>query len=403
MFAKGIEWATAGPSTWALGESVERGGVLGERYELTEKVGSGSVGEVWRGTDRVLGRMVAVKVLRHEFAKDPTVLARFAAEAQIMARLSHPGIADVYDYGQHSDGRPYLVMTFVEGTSLRRLLAGNRPLPPERVMALVAQAASALRAAHRAGVIHRDVKPVNLLVREDGTVMLTDFGIARAAGNDLTGAGLVVGTAAYIAPEQAAGRDLTPAVDIYSLGVTAYECLIGRPPFTGDNPMDVARKHITNAPPALPSSLPRPVRELVNAMLAKDPVRRPTAAAVAAVARTAAAGPVARSEQADWHQRRQGVLVGAVTGTALVLATAALMAFGPTGDRDAERAPVPAVVGASEAEAVSMLGAHGFLVQIVSGTGPRCMVVAQNPAGGQPRPAGSTVMITVERDGSCPA
>jgi serine/threonine-protein kinase len=130
---------------------VERGGTLGDRYELTEKVGGGSVGEVWRATDRALGRVVAVKVLRREFVQDPTVLARFAAEAQIMARLSHPGIAGVYDYGRDADDRAYLVMTFVEGQPLRRLLAGHRPLPPERVMALVAQAASALRAAHRAG------------------------------------------------------------------------------------------------------------------------------------------------------------------------------------------------------------------------------------------------------------
>jgi serine/threonine-protein kinase len=241
------------------------------------------------------------------------------------------------------------------------------------------------------------------MVREDGDVMLTDFGIARAAGNDLTGAGLVVGTACYIAPEQAAGRELTPAVDIYSLGVTAYECLTGRPPFLGDNPMEVARQHITSTPRPLPSTLPRPVRDLVGAMLAKDPARRPTAAAVAAAARVAAAGQVAPQRRWDWDQRRRGVLVGAVTGVTLVLATAALAAFGPGAAPGSASAPIPNVVDATEAEAVSVLGAHGFVVEIVSGTGPRCVVVAQHPPAGQTRQPGSRIMITVERDRFCPA
>ena len=316
--------------------------MLGSRYELMEKVGSGSMGEVWRGLDLALGRVVAVKVLRPELAHDTSIVRRFAAEARIMARLSHPGIAGVYDFGRDEDGTAYLVMTFVEGMPLRELLGDDGTLPPARVMGLVAESAEALHAAHRAGVIHRDVKPVNLMVRENGSVVLTDFGIARAVGNDLTGPGLVLGTACYLAPEQAAGRDLTPAVDVYALGVTAYECLTGLPPFAEGDAIEVARAHIVNSPAPLPDHVPRPIRELVGSMLAKNPELRPTATAVAATAkalsrgqsrrvpvRRALAGPVV---EASGGGNRRRVLMGMTAAAVLALSSIAVAAFGSFND-----------------------------------------------------------------------
>ena len=431
---------------------MESGRVLGGRYELTAKVGSGSVGSVWRATDRVLGRVVAVKVLHPELAHDDTVVRRFAAEARIMARLHHPGIAGLYDFGRDRDGTAYLVMAFIEGQQLRRLVGSGRTLPPERVMDLVAQAADALRTAHRAGVVHRDVKPVNLIVRGNGDVVLTDFGIARVPGNDLTGPGMVLGTAKYIAPEQAAGRLVTPAVDVYALGVTAYECLTGWPPFRGGTPMEVAQHHITSTPPPLPPTVPRPVRDLVMAMLTKDPARRPTAAQVAVAARLAARAPAdtrlasataatARRippprRAAPVDRRRRSALAGALAGCGLFLAMFAMVALAPVDPAGASRAGPQAptatrypggvvdeatarvaeppaggrgpervvdVVDRPEAEAVASLEARGFAVRVVPRLGPRCAVVAQDPAAGQVRPPGTTVTLTVERDARCAA
>lgn len=430
---------------------MESGTVLGGRYELTAKVGSGSVGSVWRATDRVLGRVVAVKVLHPELAHDDTVVRRFAAEARIMARLHHPGIAGLYDFGRDRDGTAYLVMAFIEGQSLRRLVGSGRTLPPARVMDLVAQAADALRTAHRAGVVHRDVKPVNLIVRMNGDVVLTDFGIARVPGNDLTGPGMVLGTAKYIAPEQAAGRQVTPAVDVYALGVTAYECLTGWPPFRGGTPMEVAQHHITSTPPPLPPTVPRSVRDLVMAMLTKDPARRPTAAQVAVAARLAARAPAdARLASATSagrrvpsprsatpvDRRRRSALAGALAGGGLFLAMFAMVALAPVDPAGASRAgpnapaatryPGPAAGGATarvaeppaggrrpervvdvvdrpEAEAVASLEARGFTVRVVPRPGPRCAVVAQDPPVGQVRPPGTTVTLTVERDARCAA
>jgi len=253
------------------------GVLLGERYLLTDRIAGGGMGEVWRASDQVLGREVAVKVLRREYADDPTFLARFRGEARHTAGLSHPGIATVYDYGE--DDSPYLVMEHVPGEPLSAVISRDGAMAPERVLDLVGQSALALQAAHDAGVIHRDVKPGNLLVRPDGTVKVTDFGIARAADSaPLTRSGAVMGTAYYMAPEQVGGGTVTPASDIYSLGVVAYECLAGRRPFDGDSPVGIALAQVREAPPDLPTSVPPPVRDLVMRMLAKDPAARPAGA-----------------------------------------------------------------------------------------------------------------------------
>jgi serine/threonine-protein kinase len=270
---------------------VAQGTTLAGRYRLDTRIGAGGMGEVWRGEDIVLARTVAVKVLLPGRMEDQGFVARFQAEARAMATINHSGVVDVYDYGVSGD-TVYLVMKFVDGEPLDRLLARLGRIPPQAAMELIAQAASALQAVHDQGIVHRDVKPGNLLVQRDGTLVLTDFGIARSdLANRLTDAGMVLGTAAYCAPEQAEGAPVTPAVDIYALGVVAYECLVGQRPFDGDSPVTIALKHIREAPPALPADIPPPIRSLVEVALSKDPGRRfPTATAMSEAARAAASG-----------------------------------------------------------------------------------------------------------------
>ncbi len=273
---------------------VAQGTSLAGRYRLDERLGAGGMGEVWRGEDMVLARTVAVKLLLPDRMNDPNFVQRFQGEARAMATINHPGVVDVYDYGVTEvpgDGpTAFLVMRFVDGEPLDRLLSRLGRIDPEPAMDLIAQAADALQAVHEKGIVHRDVKPGNLMVRSDGRLVLTDFGIARAeSANRLTDAGMVLGTAAYCAPEQAEGQPVTPAVDIYALGVVAYECLAGMRPFDGDSPVTIALKHIREAPPPLPPDIPPPVRRVVERALAKDPGSRwPSAAAMGQAARQAA-------------------------------------------------------------------------------------------------------------------
>ena len=265
------------------------GALLGERYRLTDLIAVGGMGEVWRATDEVLGRDVAVKVLKEEYSGDPGFRERFRGEARHSAALSHPNIAGVYDYGEAA-GSAYLVMELVPGDPLSDVLAQQGALPAREAMALVAQAASGLAAAHAAGVVHRDVKPGNLLVTPDRRVKITDFGIARVADAvPLTATGQVMGTAQYLAPEQAMGRRASPASDLYALGVVAYEALTGSRPFDGDSQVAVAMAHVNAAPAPLPPSLPRGARALVESAMAKDPAARPADAETFARAASAVA------------------------------------------------------------------------------------------------------------------
>src|SRR6266540_6932481 len=262
--------------------------MLAGRYRLVRRLASGGMGQVWRANDEILGRPVAVKLLRSEYAEDPEFVDRFRAEARRTAALSHPGIASVFDYGETGDTdaegtTAYLVMELVEGEPLSVLLAREGRLSAAHTLNVLAQSALALDSAHQAGVVHRDVKPSNLLLRRDGVVKVTDFGIARAADEaPRTDAGMVVGTAAYLSPEQVACCPATPASDVYALGVVAYECLAGRRPFTGEHPVALALAHRRHAPPPLPSDVPEPVRALVEMAMAKDPAARPANASVLA-------------------------------------------------------------------------------------------------------------------------
>jgi serine/threonine-protein kinase len=277
---------------------ISPGVTLGGRYRLEERIAGGGMGDVWRGTDEVLGRTVAVKILLPALLDEPGFAERFRGEARTMATINHPGVVDVYDYGSDQQ-LAFLVMEYVEGDALSRTLSRVGRLTPARTMALVAQAADALQAAHANGIVHRDVKPGNLLVRPNGTLVLTDFGIARSAlVGQLTQAGAVLGTASYISPEQASGSTASPASDVYALGVVAYQCLSGHRPFDGPNPVDIAMQHVRETPRPLPGDIPPAVRAIVDRAMAKDPAARwPSAAALAAVARQASASLTTTAHQ----------------------------------------------------------------------------------------------------------
>src|SRR5881394_1058731 len=247
-----------------------------ERYRLDSRIASGGMGEVWRGTDTVLDRLVAVKLLRQERADDTVFRSRFETEAQHAAGLHHPGVTQVFDFGA-GDARhaPYLVMEYVDGKPLSALLRPAQPMDPAPAARLIAAVADALGAAHVQGIVHRDVKPANILVTHDQQVKITDFGIARAAGSvALTRTGEVLGTPQYISPEQAEGKPATPASDVYSLGAVGYECLAGHRPFQADTPVATAIAHLRQPVPELPSTVPAALADVVRRALAKAPEDR---------------------------------------------------------------------------------------------------------------------------------
>ncbi|HEX6515984.1 MAG TPA: protein kinase [Nocardioidaceae bacterium] len=266
---------------------------LGQRYRLDRRIATGGMGEVWAATDTLLERPVAVKVLKHEYADDATFRRRFESEARNAGALQHPHVASVFDFGElpdadgSGDTRPFLVMELVPGQPLSAILRQGVPMPPSTAADLIAQAADGIAAAHALGIVHRDVKPGNLLVTPEGQVKITDFGIARAAGNvALTRTGQLVGTPHYLSPEQAEGRSATEASDIYALGVVLYECLAGRRPFSGETPVTTALAHLRDDPPPLPDEVPAQLKAVVATAMAKDPARRfPDAAAMAAALR----------------------------------------------------------------------------------------------------------------------
>ncbi len=252
---------------------------FGGRYQLVSRIAIGGMGEVWQATDLVIGRTVAIKILKDEYLGDPGFLERFRAEARHAALVNHEGIANVFDYGEE-DGSAFLVMELVPGEALSAILERERQLPTDRVLDIVAQTASALQAAHAAGLVHRDIKPGNLLITPDGRVKITDFGIARIADQvPLTATGQVMGTVQYLSPEQASGHPASPTTDIYSLGIVAYEALAGRRPFTGESQVAIAMAQINETPPELPVTIAEPVRNLVYACIAKNPADRPASAA----------------------------------------------------------------------------------------------------------------------------
>ena len=329
--------------------------VLSDRYRLSRCIAVGGMGEVWAADDIRLARTVAVKILRPELTGDPEFVDRFRTEARITAALNHPGIAAVYDYGEVGAGgdprahTAYLVMELIAGESLSAVLARLGRLSTGRTLDVLDQTGRALQVAHARSLVHRDIKPGNLLITPGGQVKITDFGIAKLAHQaPVTRTGLVMGTAQYISPEQATGHPAVPASDIYSLGVVAYECLAGRLPFPGENAVAMAMSHVRDTPGPLPTDVPPPVAALVMHMLTKDPSARfPNGAALAqAVGQLRSSGSGAVTATGP-HRVGAPATARPVRPTASLAAPALVAAAGPAAPRTAaptRRAPVPAPV-----------------------------------------------------------
>jgi len=368
----------------------QAGTVLGGRYILDDQIGNGGYGEVWCATDTVLTRPMAVKLLHPRYTQRSEALARFRAEARHAGGLSHENIAQVFDYGEPADGQPpYLVMELVDGPSLETVLTGG-PLDDTRTMDIVGQAAVGLQAAHAAGMIHRDIKPGNLLITPGGTVKITDFGIAHTIGSaPLTASGELIGTPGYLAPERAMGERATPASDLYSLGMLAYECLAGTPPFRG-TPLEVALAHRDRPLPPLPPSVAVGVAALVMRLAAKDPARRLSGAAEVAVWAGLLRDGVDVASLQMWpeqppaaglFQRRTVLAYACVAVIVVVVVLASVIGFASTpGPVSAAPAPAPAPASASS---------HGG----GSGGGDATAPPARGPAAspGQPPAARSVV------------
>ncbi|WP_406197297.1 serine/threonine protein kinase [Kitasatospora sp. NBC_01560] len=331
-----------------------RGAVLGGRYTLTEWIGGGGMGAVWRADDRILGRQVAVKVLHAGLLEEGTFARRFRREAQLLAAISHPGIVDVHDYGESGGAEEggaegeriaYIVMELVEGRPLDKVLTEDGPMTPEQALGMLATALDALHAAHQQEIVHRDVKPSNLMLGADGRVTVTDFGIARAlVSTTLTATNVVIGTALYMAPEQAGGTGVTPASDLYSLGVVCYELLTGTPPFTGESVVEVALKHVQQPAPELPAEFPREVREFVARALAKAPGDRFADAAAMAAAARAAVGDASVPVAAVVRPVRPAAPAAPAAGAAEVASVTPRTSPEPAARRPWRRFLVPVVV-----------------------------------------------------------
>jgi serine/threonine-protein kinase len=314
---------------------------------LDQRIAAGGVGQVWRATDLLLERPVAVKVLRPEYADHPETLDRFRKEARHAGALSHPHVAQVYDYGPAGpEWPPYLVMEFVDGPSLADILAVE-PIEAAFALDVIAQAADGLSAAHRAGLVHRDVKPGNILIGPEGLVKVTDFGIAHAAGQaPITGPNTVMGTTQYMAPERISGDQGSPASDLYALGIVLHECLTGEPPYAGA-PADVMAAHLYSVLPPLPDGLPPELDVLVSRLTVKNPAERSSDARELAVAAaelrdTLAAGPLVSFA-------RSGASSG--PGIALAQQAAPVAGHGPAGPAGGAGTPPAGGAGADRAAA----------------------------------------------------
>jgi beta-lactam-binding protein with PASTA domain/predicted Ser/Thr protein kinase len=418
--------------------------VLGERYEIGGVLGRGGMAEVHRGRDLRLGREVAVKVLRSDLARDPSFQVRFRREAQAAASLNHPAIVSVYDTGEDrtsSGATPYIVMEYVEGETLRDVLRREGVLSPDRAMNFAADICAALDFSHRNGIVHRDVKPGNVMVTPQGTVKVMDFGIARAVSDSaatMTSTAAVIGTAQYLSPEQARGESVDARSDVYSVGCLLYELVTGAPPFTGDSPVSVAYQHVREDP-KLPSSvnpaIPPELDAILLKALSKNPANRYQSAAemrndlLRAMAgqrveatpvmgdaeKTAIIGaPPGGYGDGDWddedddaRKRRRSRIIAAVIASVLILggviAVALLVNAGddqPTAEPTATQVPVPNVVGQQQAAAEQQLTDAGLTVgevtqQVTQDESQEGTVLGTDPSSGTQVDPGRAVSLTV--------
>ncbi|MGH2739295.1 MAG: Stk1 family PASTA domain-containing Ser/Thr kinase [Actinomycetota bacterium] len=400
--------------------------VLGGRYEIGAALGEGGMAKVFRGTDTVLGRTVAVKVLAPQFAKDKQFVERFRREAQAAAALNHPNVVSVYDTGDQGIVH-FIVMEYVEGATLAETIGRDGPLHPERAIEIGEAVGRALGAAHAAGVIHRDVKPGNIMLTKDGEVKVMDFGIARAVSTDsVTQTATVLGTASYLSPEQAQGETVDGRSDIYSLGCVLYELLTGRPPFVGDTPVSVAYKHV-NEPPIPPRTLngdvPPGLEQIVMKSLAKNAANRFQSAnelvedlGRAAAGNTVHATPIldearthvmTRPEETQVLRAPEPSYGGGGAGRAVAITIAILSILGVAGFflarsllSEAPTVTMPNVIGATEEGALRTLRGLGLRVDVTERfreEEPPNTVFAQDPPEGTRLEEGDTVEISVSR------
>jgi serine/threonine-protein kinase len=380
---------------------LQQGQVLDGRYTLLERLGSGGMADVWRAQDAGLGREVALKVLHENFARDAEFVERFRREASAAAKLQHPNVVGVFDRGEVEDTY-YIAMEYVDGSSLRELI--DRGLNIGEAVEVARQMLGAAEFAHEGGIVHRDLKPPNVLVDRSGRIRVADFGIARAGGSEITRTGSVMGTAQYLSPEQAQGRDVTPASDVYSVGVMLFEMLTGRVPFDADSPVAIAMKQVSEAPPP-PSSINPAVTPALDSVvlraLAKDPANRyQSAAEMIAALDAAEANP-----QMAGHTERYAALPPAddrngnrkwwwIAGIAALLALAALLWFFVF---KSDEVRVPGVTGETETTATLRLQGAGFEVEAdrIPNGQPEGTVIEQDPRGGETAKEGSTVTLSV--------
>ena len=396
--------------------------LLGGRYSLGETIGTGGMAEVFRGTDVRLGRDVAVKVLRADLARDPSFQGRFRREAQSAASLNAPCIVSVYDTGEE-DGVPYIVMEYVEGRTLRSILQSEGRLLPQRGLEIVADVCAALDVAHNAGIVHRDIKPGNVMLTPRGEVKVMDFGIARAvsdASSTMTQTAAVIGTAAYLSPEQARGEHVDLRSDIYSTGCMLYELVTGAPPFTGDSPVAVAYQHVREdpvPPSAYDDTLPPAVDAVVLKAMAKNPANRYQSADEMRedLLRAAAGQPVlatpflaepemvvatdvAPLRQPD--ERRRGPLIALFALLLLgIVVAVALVVRGLLGN-DSGLIAAPKLVGLTQQQATLLLAERGLQVGEVAqqfSEEPPGLVIGQSPDSGFLIGKGDAVDLTVSK------